>query len=172
MKFSKHKKNSSTKLHASRTRIMPSKLARKREVNRKFYATARYTILAIIVITMLLVTLSALLKLFSNPERIVKQKIEAITTDYYENYFYPQLTAENEIQNSTNLAKNMERYTTVGFSIVTLRQLLLLDGMRYAEATDILTTYCDENKTYIQIFPEPPFEKTNYHVDYHYSCEF
>ena len=169
---SARKKPSSAKLHKSRTRIQSSRLAHTKETNRKLFFATKRAILTIIILTMLVVVLATLLSSFSSPERVVKQKIEAIASDYYENYFYPQLTAIDEMQNASTLTEKMKRYTSSGFAKVTLRQLLLFDGERYAEAAAILTTYCDENQTFVQIFPESPFGRTNYHIDYHYSCDF
>ena len=171
-KSSKRKKNNSIFLHTPHTRVQTSRLARSRETNRKVYSASKRIVLVVIVLAMLMVVLAILLNIFSDPERVVKRKIEAITADYYENYFYPQITAVSEMQNSNNLAEKMKRYETPGFAEVSLRQLLLFDNERYAEAASILTTYCDENKTSVQIFPESPFGKTDYHVKYHYSCNF
>ena len=171
-KSSNHKKTGSAFLHIPRTRVQSSKLSRSKATNHKIFSASRHIILIVIIMAMLMVVLAILSRAFLTPERIVKQKIEAITTDYYENYFYPQFTAVAEMQNPNILAEKMKRYETPGFSTITLRQLLLFDNQRYATAADILTAYCDENKTYMQIFPEPPFEKTNYRVEYHYSCDF
>lgn len=171
-KSSKRKKNNSIFLHTPHTRVQTSRIARSRATNRKVYSTSKRIILVVIVLAMLMVALAVLLKIFSNPERVVKRKIETIAADYYENYFYPQITAVSEMQNSNKLTEKMKRYETSGFTEVSLRQLLLFDNERYADAATILTTYCDENKTYVQFFPESPFEKTNYHVKYSYSCNF
>lgn len=168
---SDRKKNSAF-LHIPRPRAKSSNLAHSKETSRKAYSISRRAILVVIVMAMLAVVLAVLSKYFLTPEYIVKNKIENITKDYYENYYYPQLTALVEMQDPISLAETMERYVTPGFARITLRQILLFDNERYAEAKNILTTYCNENATYIQIFPEAPFEKTDYHVEYHYSCDF
>ena len=32
--------------------------------------------------------------------------------------------------------------------------------------------YCNTNHTYIQITPQPPYEKTDYTVEYKYDCQW
>ena len=163
----KHK-NQSAKFHNSRMEFKSSHLSRAKTRDRRIFSTARKSILAIIILATLTVILTILLSYFTNPERIVKSKIPAIATDYYENYFYPEITADS----TKPLDEIMSRYVTTGFARVTLRQLLLFDGERHAEAAAVLATYCDTNDTFVQFFPESPFGKTDYRVDYHYSCTF
>ena len=159
-------KNSRT-YHSSRTKIKSSELAKKQQTSRHVLFLAKKSVLTIIILAMLVVTLALLLAYFLKPETIVKSKMSAISTDYYENYYYPQIVE----QSSKPLPEILEYYSTHGFSQVTLRQLLLIDNERNKDASD-LKNYCDENATYIQIFPEPPYGKNNYHIDYHYSCTF
>lgn len=161
-------KNSSHNFHASRNTVKPSRLARKQKSSRRVFKITKRSILTVIILAMLVVILAVLLSTFASPERVVKSKVESIATDYYENYFYPEITEGN----STPLSQIMERYEESGFAKVTLRQLLLFDGGRHTSSTAALTAYCDENATFIQIFPTPPFSKTDYHIDYHYSCTF
>lgn len=154
--------------HTSRSKAKLSKAATSQRNSRRIFFFAKRSILVVIVLAMLTVILMLLLMIFSNPERVVKNKIEAIATDYYENYFYPQITEDNP----ASLPEIMERYELPGFALVTLRQLLLYDDERNANSAKILSNYCNENATYIQIFPESPYSKTDYHINYHYSCAF
>lgn len=166
-----HEKNkNSNRLHASRTRIKLSNLAQAKRTDRKIFDAARRTILTTIIATMLIVILAVLLTQFSSPERVVKQKITDIVADYYENYYYPQLVGT--ANQDTSLDQIMSHYTKSGFARITLRQLLLFDNERYAKSADTITTYCDEDSTFVQIFPESPFGKSDYRIDYHYSCTF
>ena len=52
-------------------------------------------------------------------ENITKSKIEALASDYYENYLYQQIVNSKE-----NPAKILDEYKKIGLSIVYLRQLL------------------------------------------------
>ena len=125
----------------------------------------KITTLAIIIFTTAIVTFFVVFTILSlKPEGSIKRQIEAIAADYYENYFYPKLTSSG--------TKNLNRYTSSGFARVSLRQLLLFDNERYKKSAPLITKYCNENKTFVQFFPEPPFNKNNYHAEYHYSCEF
>ena len=159
---------SSHNFHASRSAAKSSRLAHRQKTSRRIFHTTKRSILTVIISAMLVVILAVLLSTFSSPERVVKSKIESIATDYYENYFYPEITTDN----STPLSQIMSRYEKPGFAKVTLRQLLLFDNGRYNSAATTLTKYCDENATFIQIFPTSPFSKTDYRIDYHYSCTF
>ncbi len=137
--------------------------------NRKLSSIIRYITLAIIAIAMLSVILATLFAIFYNPENIVKQKIAEISSDYYENYLYEKALAPTDTQSTAELA---ERYVKAGFPIISLRQLFLFDNGRYAESSDLITTHCNESETFITFFPEAPFSKTDYRVEYHYACAF
>ena len=162
-------KNNSKNLHLSRTRIKSSRISRAKKTNRMIFHSTKNTILCVIAFAMMIVVLALLFMSFSSPERTVKNKITEIATDYYENYFYAQFTAGVD---ESLFEENFSRYQDVGFSRVSLRQLLLFDNERYAKSADILSKYCDKNTTYVQFFPYPPFGKTDYKTEFHYSCEF
>lgn len=151
-------------------KITKSRLARSKEFSRKSAIVTRRTILTVIILAMLTVILAVLFGTFQSPERVVKQKIESIAADYYENYFYDK--NESYATDATAFTNMMQKYVDNGFSKVTLRQLLLFDGRRHAESAAILTTYCDENETSVQFFPEEPFGKTDYRAEVTYSCIF
>lgn len=162
-------KNASAKFHTSRTRIQSSHLAHSKLRDRQIFDTAKRSVLTIIILSMLVVILTVLLSNFQNPTSIVKRQIEFIANSYYEDYFYPNLVSNSSDQ--TSFAETMSRYTTSGFAKIPLRQLLLYDGTNHTYATTI-NTYCDKNSTFIHFYPTPPFQKTDYRVEYTYSCTF
>ena len=164
----KRTKIAGTKIHAIRTRISRRDMVKKHD--QKMLNVARRTIIAVIVLAMLAVILAILASIFYKPETIVTNKISSITADYYENYFYPRV--ESYGTTDKTIGEIMSRYTESGFSKITLRQLLLFDSERYADAAALLTEYCDPELTYVKIFPDEPFTKSDYHVDYHYACTF
>ena len=135
---------------------------RKKRRDQRVFVIAKRSVLAIIVLAMLSVVLTLLFTSFTQPEKVVTSKIERIVADYYENYFYDRIKDYS----------NLDNYTESGFSRVTLRQLLLFDSERHAKETSLLSQYCDTESTYVRIFPEEPFERHDYHVDYHYACTF
>ena len=151
-------------------RVQSSHLAKSKRTDRAIFRSTRRAILSVILLATLAVILAVLLHSLSSPERVVKQKISEIAADYYENYFYPQLTAN--LADNSSLSIAMERYETPGFNQITLRQLLLFDNEHYAKSGSILSTYCDENDTTMRIFPISPYRPTDYRIEYHYACEF
>ena len=130
----------------------------------------RITIIIVIIIAMLAVIAAILVQVFNTPENNVKSKMDSIASDYYENYFYKNVIKNGTDSNSLN--RIMEKYRESGFSRVYFRQLLLYDGQKYANDTPLITKYCDENSSFVIIYPDPPYGKTDYHTQFYYSCEF
>ena len=131
---------------------------------------ARRTILTVIVLAMLTVVFALFIQPFIQPERLTKNGLEEIVADYYENDFYPSILEAN-VSNKP-ISEILEHYSKVGFTEVTLRQLLILKGDSHQKAAANLKNYCDENKTIVQIFPDEPYSNKDYHVEYGYSCNF
>ena len=105
-------------------------------------------------------------------ENLVQQKIEQVARDYYENFFYDDYTSSEKYQSLTNKEEAMQKYVDRGFSRLTLHQILLHNAEKNAETASYIRQYCDDDKTIIQIIPEPPFTKTSYHLKISYSCNF
>ena len=167
MANAKHK-NQSKSYHSSRTRVKSSSLSRAKNRERNVFSISKKLILTVITLSSMIVILAVLFVSFANPEKTIKNKIESMATSYYESYFYPEIVTNN----LNNLSDVFEKYTRHGFSAISLRQLLLLNDEEKSTVATELSNYCDLNDTYIQIFPESPFEKENYRIDYHYSCVF
>lgn len=126
---------------------------------------ARRTIFGVIVVAMLAVFVYTIFSIIATPEFLIKREIESIATDYYENYFYPNIP-------KPSLADVLDKYTSTGFPRLTLNQLLLYDNRKHYASFDTISQYCDVNKTIIKIFPESPFTSKNYRIEYNYSCNF
>ena len=161
-------KTSSAKIHNSKTYF--SRRSRINKRNQRIFLFSKRTVIFIIILAMIAVASVIIISSLSTPESITKHKIESITADYYENYFYPRIE-ENGTPDKT-LSEILSNYTETGFSRVTLNQLLSFDSGRYADSAAMLSKYCDINSTYVKIFPDSPFSKSDYHVDYHYACTF
>ena len=146
---------SSSKIHSARNSI-------------SFHPTpfAKKIIFIVIVLTFISTSTALFLSYYLTDERLVKSKISNLASDYYENFFY-----ENSILNipEEKLSTTLEKYSTTGFSIVTLRQLLLYDNEKQS---DYLLTYCDENSTYVKFYPITPYNQTSYRTEFTYSCDF
>ncbi len=123
----------------------------------------------IIMVCVVLVAVATLVVLFLTPERRIKGRIESLAHEYYEEYYYDKFTGSIPESNRENL---MKKYSEYGFSEVALRQLLLYDNGKHADEVDELGRYCDINSTSARIIPDAPYGKTNYHIEYKYSCKF
>lgn len=139
------------------------------------HTVAKRTVSTIIILSMIIVLLSIFFSYLANPERLAKQTVESIARDYYENYFYESIITANEIGTTNEkkpLSEIMSKYENIGFAKVTLRQLLLYAPDRVPNPS-VVTSYCDENETWIKVFPLAPYEKTDYRIEYNYSaCSF
>jgi len=137
---------------------------------RQRFTKPQLIIIIVIILCMLSVITAVIYNLFSKPENIVKAKISEISSDYYENYLYKNFNFEK--YSSEDFANFMQKYENVGLTTTTLRQLLLYDHQKNADVAPLLEKYCDENTTFIKFYPEQPYSKTSYRVEYTYSCEF
>lgn len=116
---------------------------------------------------MVIVTISAFITVFFSAENTTKRTLSRIAAEYYEEYLYPTIDHSDEKFTTT-----METYAKSGLTPTTLRQLLLYDHQKNAALTPALQKYCDENHTRIKYYPEPPFTKTSYRIEFTYSCDF
>lgn len=129
-------------------------------------------IITVIILAFITVAIGVIFIPFSKPEYKINTKIPALASDYYENYFYEELLNLDQYSNESDLKKAMTKYEEKGFAIVTLRQLLLHHDEVSSEPLNYLKEYCDENATFVRFYPEYPYEKTSYHIDYNYSCDY
>ena len=122
--------------------------------------------LAVIILAIFTVIIAVICALIFDTERAVKSTISSLATDYYENYFYENISTGNK-----DMTKTMEKFADTGFSKVTLRQLLLYNQQN-SNYKDLLLKHCDENTTSVTFYPESPYSKTSYRTEYSYSCSF
>ena len=158
---SKNRKKYSSSIHNS-NRYLPSVSNPK----------VKKTILLVILIASLVVAFGVIYAIFFNTEKVVKSKISALATDYYENYFYENLVNSDKFKQLKNLDTEMEKYHTNGLAPVTLSNLLLYDTQKNATYRNYLPAYCDENATQITFYMDPPYGRQDYHYDINYSCNF
>ena len=128
------------------------------------------TIIAVIILAIIVTLSTILISFFLQPERLTKRRIEDLATDYYENYLYENFVNSDNF--SGNLESAMNKYTETGFPSITLRQLILHDQEKTTSIADSLKANCDIERTTIKFFPESPFSRKDYRVDYHYVCNF
>ncbi len=154
----------------------PSEFTIYREEPKKGFFSGRtiehhaYRITIITIIFAVTAVFSAIIYLLEYPpEHQVKTKIDELASDYYENIFYPNLT--DPANSEGTLEKTLSKYVGKGLSRVYLRQFLLLEEID-DKTSDFIKKYCDENSTYVIFYPEPPYQKEDYHTEVTYSCSF
>ena len=130
---------------------------------------ARKYLLILIPCLAIIIALAIACTFIFSPERQSKSELEALARNYYENIFYQNMLDSNEY--SGDPAKSLEKYKDSGLTSVSLRQLILLNEDKNV-STNYVLEYCDQKQTSVEFYPEPPFERTSYHVEYTYSCNF
>ena len=143
---------------------------RKKKSSDRWYLIAKRTMMAVILLAMFAVMLGALSLFFIKPENIVKQKVEEIAKDYYENYFYQKIL-DNAPSNKT-MGEILKKYVKTGFTEMPLRQLILFDNQRHVDMEETFEKYCDLDDTVLHFYPVEPFGVTDYRVEYKYACIF
>ena len=127
--------------------------------------------IAIIFIAMLLVAIALIIPLTFSEENLAKQKLDSLAEDYYKNHLYSDFINSGKFDKD-NLEEAMSIYAERGFSHIFLRQILLHEAYRNTEDAISLREICDENKTIIQFFPDPPYDENSFHTKITYSCNF
>lgn len=133
---------------------------------------SKFVILTVIGLQICIVIAAMLFALLYKHDNVVKSKLDSLARDYYENYLYDAFANSVQTSGNTTIEEVMEKHSARGLSRITLRQMLLHDAKGNADLAEYLRSYCNENKTYMQVFPDPPFDKTSYHIKYTYSCNF
>lgn len=151
------KNKHSRKIHQSRSRFLSSHTK----------TPTQKIILVVIVLAIIAVFIALFCSLAFNAERTTKAKISHLATDYYENYFYPNLSP-----NGKDMSEVLGRYANTGLARVTLRQLILSNPNLSKQDASQLQKYCDENSTFVQFFPTEPYGKSDYRAEFTYSCSF
>lgn len=140
-----------------------------RGTERNSSTVAKRIILIVIALVIVVAVTGILSAWFKDDEKTVKRQIEEMSAEYYENFIYPHLA---DGKNETEIFAAFEKYKEIGFARVSLRQLLLHDARNNAEKGELIKKYCNENATSVKIYPEEPYKKESYRVDYIYACEF
>lgn len=127
-------------------------------------------IIVVIILAVFVTLVSLAVSIFLSPERLTKSRIEGLASDYYENYLYE--TMVNSDKNDGNLEAAMSKYTETGFTMITLRQLILRDPAKSADFDESLRENCDIERTTVKFYPKAPFSRKDYRADYRYVCNF
>ena len=147
------------------------KKKRSRKYGRKSDAVvARRVVFGVIIATIVIVVVGLVVSFLCSNERITQRKIDEMTREYYEDYIYPNTI--NGAMSQDDINRVMGRYERWGFTQVSLRQLLLYDGRKNMKEGGFVKNYCDENETKAKIYPEAPYDKKSYRIEYEYKCEY
>ena len=121
---------------------------------------------------MLTIVIAVICAFTLNPQQRVQTDIPKLSSEYYEDYFYKNLTNSPRFQDAKAFNEVMDKYHTYGLPPIKLSDLLLYDNQKNAKHRDFLTKYCDENLTTIKFYPDSPYGKQDYRVDINYACNF
>ncbi|MBR3052407.1 hypothetical protein IKG60_02185 [Candidatus Saccharibacteria bacterium] len=160
VKKHKNRARRSATLHQPRTRIITNSRA----------LIAKRVVIVVIVVALMSVVTALVCQLFFNEEKMTKRQLEAMAAEYYEDYIYENLV--HGAMSQAEIEAKMEKYVSGGFAAVNLRQLLLYDNGKNIENGGLLQEHCDANTTSAKFYPEEPFDKKSYRIEYRYDCDF
>ena len=130
----------------------------------------RRVILTVIGVAIAVVVVGVIYSLVWSPEKATKAKLDEMAREYYEGFTYENLI--NGAMSQEDIEDVMDKYKVRGFAPVYLRQLLLYNNQENMKEAGFVKNYCDENLTYVKIYPEAPYDKKSYRVEYNYVCEW
>ena len=126
-----------------------------------------------IIICAAIVLMCLVVSTYYEPAKVAQRKLEDLAADYYENYYYDKFTSSLKGQ---SIESAIAELGDTGFAVVPLRHLLLFDNERnsdYSKYFDNSRYYCDRSLTTIKIYPDAPYGRTDYHVEYNNtSCKY
>ena len=140
----------------------------RRRVRKNDAVVARRVIIGVICAAIVVVLVSLVVSFLWNNQRRVEAKMEEMAREYYEGFIYENLV--HGAMSKEEIEKVVGRYKERGFAKVNLRQLLLYDGKRNMESAGFIKDYCDENRTSVKFYPEEPYDKNSYRIEYTYKC--
>lgn len=127
-----------------------------------------FTLIGILVASVLLIAASILLRLSFDPRADAESAMEKLADAYYRGHLYPQLL-DYKLDNPEKL----ETYAEVGVPTTYLRQLLdYNDNKKVVPANVFNNQYyqCDTNRTGVRYYPQAPYGPRDYTVKYLWSC--
>lgn len=103
----------------------------------------------------------------------LKESLEKMATDFYENFYYNQV---EQLENAeVDKTKFLEEFKTVGIKI-SLNNLEEYDDGKYVEeiakfVNSKTKTPCNKYNTRAIIYPKEPYGKTDYEIEINLECE-
>ena len=146
------------------------KSQKKSNLRSRFTLTQKI-IMGVIITSAIVVVIAVICSFTLNTENVIKSGISTLSSNYYQNYIYKSLSDNNS--GKTDLMKSaIQTYKDTGLAAVPLRVLLKFNQENAKLDTSLITERCDQDNTYVKIFPESPYEATSFRAEYNYSCEF
>ena len=131
---------------------------------------AKWIIIAVICLAGVAVVTAGVVLFTYDEEAVVKGDLDKMANWYYEEYIYNGLVEEGTSPERLN--ELMDRYIVRGFSITKLRKLLSHEEAIKDVDAALIKKHCDVNKTTVKFYPEEPFDKKSYRMDWRYDCDF
>ena len=125
-------------------------------------------VIAVIVLAALAVVVAAICALKFDTKFQVESQIKYLAQNYYEEYYYPNLSPNDEM----SLEEVLAQFSESGLTAVSLRKLLLLAPAANDSMADYLREHCDENLTTVTYYPEEPYQHNSFQTEYSYACNF
>lgn len=122
-------------------------------------------------VILLVVLIILCITVFFNKERITTKKVKSMGVDYYTNYLYDTLSKDRKKE---DLNKILAKYAGIGIKI-NLETLEKYSSGKYKEEIKNLKSnkkVCDKKNTMVIIYPEEPYNKTNYRAEIELDCGF
>lgn len=108
-----------------------------------------------------------------NQDRRINKRLNLVGSDFYENFYYPQLV---EDLSDEDIESNFSKYENQGIK-VDLDSLLKFNASKYDNLKEEIRNsktgqYCDLKKTKVIIYPKSPYELQDYRLDTEIDCGY
>lgn len=146
----------------------PIKTKKEAKCSKKKFILIGSIVAGVIVLAVLIILC---ITVFFNKERITTKKVKSMGVDYYTNYLYDTLSKDRKKE---DLNKILAKYAGIGIKI-NLETLEKYSSGKYKEEIKNLKSNkkaCDKKNTMVIIYPEEPYNKTNYRVEVELDCGF
>ena len=146
----------------------PIKTKKEAKCSKKKFILIGSIVAGVIVLAVLIILC---ITVFFNKERITTKKVKSMGVDYYTNYLYDTLSKDRK---NEDLNKILAKYAGIGIKI-NLETLEKYSSGKYKEEIKNLKSNkkaCDKKNTMVIIYPEEPYNKTNYRVEVELDCGF
>lgn len=91
-----------------------------------------------------------------------------VTKAYYEDFYYKNMSSS---RNYSDLKKILTIYEKDGMNLYIRSATSIIDQKKYEDDIKLLNKYgCDNEKSFISIYPEKPFKQKDYKIKINLNC--